>query len=180
VVLLLEGFQSGLYAQMERALLRRGADLVVVQSGVENFLASRSKLPQKSRAQVERVPGVLAAMPLTMVPIIYEAGERRSPILLVVHQQLSAVGFPIRSLGAVLTAEAVGLYALSLPLALGLALAIGHLVERGMPLYAVDVWVAGPLLRSFLAGLGLTLLASLAPLLVVRRLDPADAFRSLA
>ncbi len=350
VVLLLEGFQSGLYTQMEQVILRRHADLIVTQAGVGNFLASRSKLPQTSRKQVESVAGVAEAYPLTMVPIIFEGNGRRSPILLVVHQELGgadrlvrgtgierprdivideslaslygiepgapfvvadfefrvagiargaaamftamafatyddlldfyfssgvsgdvaslplvsfllvrlsegadrrevaaaietavpsadvflpealaandvamgrslfgpvmsavtgvayavcllviglvlyvgasarrgslgvlkALGFRNAQLAAGLAAEGVGLFALSLPLALALALAIGQLVEAWAPLYAVDVLVAGPLLRSFLAGLGLTLLASLAPLRVLARLDPADAFRGLA
>ena len=72
VVLLLEGFQTGLYAQMERVVLRRGADLIVAQAGVATFVASRSKLPQTSRKQVESVSGVAGAYPVTMVPIIFE------------------------------------------------------------------------------------------------------------
>lgn len=350
VVLLLEGFQSGLYAQMERVILRRGADLIVAQAGVENFLASRSKLPQTSRKQVEHVAGVAGAYPLTMVPIIFDMNGRRSPILLVVHQELggaerivrgahierprdivideslasrygiepgdpfvvadfefrvsgiargaaamftalafatyddlldfyfrsgvmgdvtslpllsfllvrltdgadrhevaaaieasvpsadvflpellaandvamgrslfgpvmSAVtavaygvcllvialvlyvgasarrgslgvlkglGFRNRQLAAAIAAEGVGLFALSLPVALVLALGIGRLIEIWAPLYTVDVLVPGPLARSFLAGLGLTLLASLAPVHVLRRLDPAAAFRGPA
>jgi len=66
---------------------------------VENFLASRSKLPQKSRGQVEDVPGVAAATPLAMVPIIYESGGRRSPILLVVHQELGGASEIVRGRG---------------------------------------------------------------------------------
>lgn len=350
VVLLLEGFQSGLYAQMAHAILRRDADLIVAQAGVGNFLASRSKLPQTSRRQVENVLGVADAYPLTMVPIIFEGDGRRSPILLVVHQELGgadqivrgaglrhprdivideslasvyelepgdpfvvadfefrvagiargaaamftamafatyddlldfyfssgvmgdvsslplvsfllvrltegadrhevaaaieaavpsadvflpealaandvamghslfgpvmgavtvvaygvcllviglvlyvgasarrgslgvlkALGFRSAQLAAAMAAEGIGLFALSLPLALLLALAIGYVVEAWAPLYAVEVLVPGPLLRSLLAGLGLTLLASLAPVRVLRRLDPADAFRDLA
>jgi putative ABC transport system permease protein len=350
VVLLLEGFQSGLYAQMQRAVLRRGADLIVAQAGVANFLASRSKLPQNSRSQVESVAGVAAAYPLTMVPIIFEGDYRRSPILLVVHQEiggadaivrgsgiqrpreivideslaslygiepgdpfrvgdfefrvagiargaaamftamafatyddlldfyfsagvmgdvtslplvsfllvrlaegadrtevaaaieasvpsadvflpevlaqndvamgrslfgpvmgavtavaygvcllviglvlyvgasarrgslgvLKALGFRTSQLAAAMCAEGIGLFALSIPLALILAVGVGHLVEAWAPLYTVDVLVPGPLLRSFLAGLGLTLVGWLAPVRLVRQLDPADAFRSLA
>ncbi len=349
VVLLLEGFQSGLYAQMEQVVLRRGADLIVTQAGVGNFLASRSKLPQTSRKQVESVAGVTAAYPLTLVPIIFDQDGRRSPIMLVVHQALGgadrivrgtgnlrprdivideslasryglelgdpfvvadfefrvagitrgaaamftsmafatyddlldfyfssgvmgdvaslplvsfllvrldegadrsavaaaieasvpsadvflpealaandvemgrslfgpvmrvvtavayavcllviglvlyvgasarrgslgvleALGFRSARLAVSMAAEGVGLFLLSLPLALGLALAIGHEIEVWAPLYVVDVLVPGPLLHAFLGGLALTLVASLAPVQVLRRLEPADAFRSL-
>jgi ABC-type antimicrobial peptide transport system permease subunit len=93
---------------------------------------------------------------------------------------LKALGFRNAQLATGMAAEGLGLFAFSIPLALALALGIGRLVEAWAPLYAVDVLVAGPLLRSFLAGLGLTLLASLAPVRVLRSLDPADAFRHLA
>lgn len=93
---------------------------------------------------------------------------------------LKALGFRNGQLAAGMAAEGMGVLALAFPMGLLLALGIGHLVEAWAPLYAVDVRVAGPLLRSFLAGLALTLVASLAPMRVLRRLDPADAFRSLA
>ncbi len=85
VVLILEGFQSGLYIQLKNVVLNRGADLIVVQSGVTNFVASRSLLPQLSRMRVESVEGVAAAYPMTMVPVIYsQTGYRKSPIFFVV------------------------------------------------------------------------------------------------
>jgi putative ABC transport system permease protein len=350
VVLLLEGVQSGIYAQMERVVLHRGADLIVAQAGVANFLASRSKLPQTSRKQVESVADVTGAYPITMVPIIFEEHGRRSPILLMVHQELGgadkilrganlssprdivideslasryglepgdplrvadfefrvagvargaaamftaiafasyddlldfyfssgvmgdvtslplvsfllvrladgadrravaaaieasvpsadvflpevlaandaamgrslfgpvmgavtavayavsllviglvltvgasarrgslgvleALGFRTAQLAAAMCAEGLGLFAIALPIAVALALGIGRLIEAWAPIYAVDLWEPAPLLRSLLAGLALTLLASLAPLGVLRRVDPADAFRSVA
>ncbi|NCF38035.1 MAG: hypothetical protein GWP56_16930, partial [Gammaproteobacteria bacterium] len=44
LILLLEGFQSGLLIQLKNVALNRGADLIVAQSGVSNFVASRSLL----------------------------------------------------------------------------------------------------------------------------------------
>lgn len=86
VILLLEGFQSGLYLQLKNVALNRGADLIVTQSGVSNFVASRSQLPQLSRQRIESVDGVIIAHPITMVPIIYDqAGYRKSPIFFVVY-----------------------------------------------------------------------------------------------
>lgn len=348
VVLLLEGFQSGLYRQMEQVVLRRGADLIVAQAGVGNFLASRSKLPQFSRTRVESVPGVATADPLTIVPVIFEKDARKSPILLVVYDGLGgptrivrgtglrrprdivideslatmyelepgdplvvadydfvvagiargeaamftamafasyddlidlyfssdvmgdvaslpllsfllvrladggqvdevaaaieaslpsgdvflpeelaandvrmgqslfgpvmgavtdvayavcllviglvlyagasarrrslgllrALGFRNAQLAAGMTAEGIALFAISLPVALAAALSIGRIVEVWTPLYSVQVVVAAPLTRTLLAGLAATLLASLVPVAVLRRVDPADAFRS--
>jgi len=86
VVLLLEGFLSGLYIQLKNVSLNRGADLIVAQSGVSNFVASRSLLPQLSRRRVEAIEGVVEAHPFIMVPVIYEKeGYRKSPIFFVVY-----------------------------------------------------------------------------------------------
>ena len=85
VILLLEGFQSGLLVQLRNVALNRGADLIVAQKGVSNFVASRSILPQLSRIEIESISGVIEAHPITMVPVIYEqSGYRKSPIFFVV------------------------------------------------------------------------------------------------
>lgn len=55
VILLLEGFQSGLVEQLGRVALNRGADLIVSQAGVNNFVASRSLLPKLSRQHIESI-----------------------------------------------------------------------------------------------------------------------------
>jgi len=89
VILLLEGFQSGLLVQLKNVALNRGADLIVAQAGVTNFVASRSLLPQLSRQRIESIEGVVEAHPITMVPVIYEqAGYRKSPIFFVVYDTL--------------------------------------------------------------------------------------------
>ncbi len=86
VILLLEGFQSGLLIQLKKVALNRGADLIVAQTGVTNFIASRSLLPQLSRQRIEAIEGVVEAHPITMVPVIYEqAGYRKSPIFFIVY-----------------------------------------------------------------------------------------------
>jgi ABC-type antimicrobial peptide transport system permease subunit len=89
LILLLEGFQSGLLMQLKNVALNRGADLIVAQSGVSNFVASRSLLPQLSRERIEAVDGVVEAHPITMVPVIYnKPGYRKSPIFFVVYDTL--------------------------------------------------------------------------------------------
>lgn len=86
VILLLEGFQTGLLVQLKNVALNRSADLIVAQKGVTNFVASRSVLPQLSRQRVESVNGVVEAYPITMVPVIYQkAGFRKSPVFFVVY-----------------------------------------------------------------------------------------------
>ena len=86
VILLLEGFQTGLLVQLKNVALNRNADLIVAQAGVSNFVASRSLLPQLSRERIESIEGVVEAHPMTMVPVIYEkSGYRKSPIFFVVY-----------------------------------------------------------------------------------------------
>jgi putative ABC transport system permease protein len=86
LILLLEGFQTGLLVQLKNVALNRGADLIVAQTGVTNFVASRSLLPQLSRQRIESIEGVLEAHPITMVPVIYgQEGYRKSPIFFVVY-----------------------------------------------------------------------------------------------
>ncbi len=85
VVLLLEGFQQGLLVQLRNAVLNRGADLIVAQAEVSNFIGSRSLLPQLSRQRVESIDGVTSAHPVTLVPVIYTQGNNKRPIFFLVH-----------------------------------------------------------------------------------------------
>lgn len=102
VILLLEGFQQGLLAQLKQTVLDRGGDLIVAQAGVANFIASRSTLPQLSRERIEAVEGVRTAHPLTLVPVIYERHSRKTPVIFIVYdtaggpQQISE-GVPINA-----------------------------------------------------------------------------------
>ena len=88
VILVLAGFENGLYYQLRRAVLDRGADLIVAQAGVSNLLAARSSLPQLTRADVEAVPGVAHAHPLTAIPIIYTDQGIKRPVFVWVYQTL--------------------------------------------------------------------------------------------
>ncbi len=85
VILVLAGFESGLYEQLRRAVLDRGADLFVSQAGVANLLAARSSLPQLTRAEVEAVPGVAQAHPLTAIPVIFSRDGLKRPIYVWVY-----------------------------------------------------------------------------------------------
>lgn len=86
LILLLEGFQTGLLSQLKNVSLSRGADLIVTQSGVSNFVASRSLLPQISREVVESIKGVKETHPMTSMPVIYQKpGYRKSPIFFMVY-----------------------------------------------------------------------------------------------
>lgn len=102
VILVLRGFEQGLYAQLATAVQTRGAQLFVAQAGVSNFIAVRSSLPQLAREQVEAVAGVAAAHPLTGLSVIYGPEGNRVPVYLLVHDALGGPaqivdGEPIRA-----------------------------------------------------------------------------------
>ncbi len=84
-ILVLEGFMAGSYQQLRQTVLQRGGDVMVSQTGISNFLAARSVLPQKTRAAVEAVEGVKTTHPLTVIMQIYEAKGRLGPIIIMVY-----------------------------------------------------------------------------------------------
>jgi len=85
VILVLKGFEQGQYFQLRQLVLNRHADLVVAQSGVNNFIAVRSSIPQLARAKVEAVEGVIEAHPLTAIPIIYNKDNMLTPVYVLVY-----------------------------------------------------------------------------------------------
>jgi putative ABC transport system permease protein len=85
VILVLEGFSQGLATQSRQLVLERGADLIVTQAGIANMHAARSVLPQFTRREVEAIAGIALAHPLTGVLSIFEQGDRRTPIYLMVY-----------------------------------------------------------------------------------------------
>ncbi len=85
VILLLEGVYMGQLVQLRNTVMNRGGDLIVAQAGVSNMIATRSILPQFARRDVEAVAGVASTAPLASIALIYEQGERRTPISLFVY-----------------------------------------------------------------------------------------------
>jgi len=88
ILLVLEGFRVGVYAQLRKGVLDRGGDLIVTQAGIANMIGARSSLPQLTRLAVEDVDGVREAHPLTGLPIIYNRDGRRTPVFLFVYDDL--------------------------------------------------------------------------------------------
>jgi len=85
VILVLNGFEQGQYYQLRQIVLNRHADLVATQSGVSNFIAVRSSIPQLARAKVEAIEGVVEAYPLTALPIIYHKNNMLTPVYVLVY-----------------------------------------------------------------------------------------------
>jgi len=62
-ILILEGFNAGLLAQMRNTVMGRQGDLIFSQAGIFNMIAARSILSEYVRADIEKVPGVTEAHP---------------------------------------------------------------------------------------------------------------------
>lgn len=92
VLLVLLGFEQGQYRQLEKAVLNRGGDLIVVQAKVDGFMATRSSIPQFAREKVESISGVAQVHPLTTVPAIYRKGANQTPIYMIVFDSAGSVG----------------------------------------------------------------------------------------
>lgn len=85
VILVLRGFEQGLYAQSRDMVINRHAQLFVTQAGVSNFVAVRSSLPQLTRQRVEAVSGVAEAHPITMLQVLYGPEGAKLPLVLIVY-----------------------------------------------------------------------------------------------
>ena len=90
VMLLFEGFRSGLWGQLRAMPEQLGADLVLSQSGVANFAAARSSLPQKTRRAALNVEGVASAHALTSLPIIFERHDVATPVQVIAYVDVGA------------------------------------------------------------------------------------------
>lgn len=91
---------------------------------------------------------------------------------------MKALGFPAGFLGGAVVLEAAALALVALPLGALLAAAIAAAVQVAWPLYLILPLEPGPLLRTAIACVLFAVLGALAPLGLVRRIDPALAFRS--
>lgn len=88
MILVLRGFEKGLYVQSESVVLDRGGQLILTQSGVSNFLAVRSSIPQLARREVEAIAGVRNAHPITGFWSIYGPEGNKFPLLILVYDSL--------------------------------------------------------------------------------------------
>jgi len=84
-VLVIQGFQTGIYWQLPGLVLKRGGDLIVTQAGITNMIAARSTLPQLVRGRIEAIDGVKIAHPLTAISAIYARHGRKTPIFILVY-----------------------------------------------------------------------------------------------
>ena len=77
LILLLNGFQAGLYRQLGAYLDNSPGSVVVAQRGVTGFIGGMSVLTPGTVAAVGEVPGVAAAVPIVLRTAVLELHDRR-------------------------------------------------------------------------------------------------------
>lgn len=83
LILVLNGFLEGMYAQISSYLDHSPGSLVVAQEDVANLLGSTSLLPSGIVAQAEAVRGVQAAVPILSQFSILDLHDKKQPAYLV-------------------------------------------------------------------------------------------------
>jgi len=83
LVLILDGFQVGMYRQITSYLDHSEGSLVVAQEGVVNLIGATSLLPLGTRAQVEAVEGVQGVAPILSQFVILDLHDKKQPAYLV-------------------------------------------------------------------------------------------------
>jgi putative ABC transport system permease protein len=77
LIILLNGFLAGIYAQVTAYLDNSPADLIIAQDGVTNLLSATSLLPPGTADQVRGVPGVAQVSPIVSHFIIFNLHEEK-------------------------------------------------------------------------------------------------------
>ena len=83
LILVLNGFLDGMYAQITSYLDRSPGSLVLAQEDVVNLLGSTSLLPDGIESQAEAVRGVDEAIPILSQFVILDLHEKKQPAYLV-------------------------------------------------------------------------------------------------
>ena len=83
LVLILDGFQVGMYRQITSYLDHSEGSLVVAQEGVVNLIGATSLLPLGTSAQVEAVEGVQEVAPILSQFVILGLHDKKQPAYLV-------------------------------------------------------------------------------------------------
>jgi putative ABC transport system permease protein len=83
LMLILDGFQVGMYQQITSYLEHSPGSVVVAQEGVGNLLGATSLLPLGATSQVQTVEGVAHAVPILSQFVILDLHGKKQPAYLV-------------------------------------------------------------------------------------------------
>lgn len=77
LIILLNGFLSGVYVQVTAYLDNTPADLIIAQEGVTNLLGATSLLPAGVADQARSVPGVAQVIPIVSQFVIFDLHDEK-------------------------------------------------------------------------------------------------------
>lgn len=77
LIILLNGFLAGIYAQVTAYLDNTPAQLVIAQDGVTNLLSATSILPAGTEDQVRGVPGIAQVTPIVSQFVIFDLDDEK-------------------------------------------------------------------------------------------------------
>jgi len=77
LILLLNGFLSGIYVQVTAYLDNNPADLVIAQDGVTNLLSATSVLPSGTETSVRGVTGIAQSIPIISQFVIFDIHDQK-------------------------------------------------------------------------------------------------------
>lgn len=94
LILIIEGFGEGIRASATVYMNNTGADMFVAQDGVENMQSARSVVPLSALPIVRDLPGVRRASPIYSIPVQFNHGGHRTPIMLIGYRTKGGMGGP--------------------------------------------------------------------------------------
>ncbi|MCB0034109.1 MAG: ABC transporter permease, partial [Anaerolineales bacterium] len=77
LIILLNGFLAGIYAQVTAYLDHSPAQLVIAQDGVTNLLSATSLLPADVENQARGVPGIAQVTPIVSQFVIFDLHDEK-------------------------------------------------------------------------------------------------------
>ena len=77
LIILLNGFLAGIYAQVTAYLDNSPAQLVIAQDGVTNLLSATSILPAGTEDQVRGIPGISQVTPIVSQFVIFDLDDEK-------------------------------------------------------------------------------------------------------
>jgi putative ABC transport system permease protein len=96
LILLILGFRTGIYASITAYADNSGADLFVGQEGATGVVASSSSVSADLRERIQSASGATSLAAVTLADVIFEHGERKTPVLLVGYEPGNRLGGPWR------------------------------------------------------------------------------------
>ena len=93
LVLILDGFVSGLYKQVSAYLDNSPGSIVLTQQGVTNLLGATSLLPPETEDRALEVEGVASALPILSQFVILELHDLKQPAYMIGYPKWYLTGY---------------------------------------------------------------------------------------